>query len=244
MKIVFSRKGFDSSAGGGPSPIVDGRCVSLPIPDTQGIATTTYSNLNLGGHVKRASKGRIGGWRRCHNDPMFHREQGWAVLGQCGAAQTHLERQGVGIGDVFLFFGLFRADGGASHHRIFGYLVVGEIIPLADCDEAARKGFADWAHPHALGMHASNDALWYGRGRTGAFASDALQLTVPEGPASLWQVPPWLAQTGLSYHDKASRWLPGNRLQSVARGQEFVADVGEREDARNWLRGIVAEIER
>ncbi|MEL6529675.1 MAG: hypothetical protein AAFQ27_06905, partial [Pseudomonadota bacterium] len=28
MKVILSRKGFDSSAGGGPSPIVDGRPIS------------------------------------------------------------------------------------------------------------------------------------------------------------------------------------------------------------------------
>jgi Nucleotide modification associated domain 3 len=32
MKVVFSRKGFNSSAGGAPSPIIDGRPISLPIP--------------------------------------------------------------------------------------------------------------------------------------------------------------------------------------------------------------------
>ena len=37
MKIILSRKGFDSSSGGGPSPIVDGRCLSLPIPEVRGV---------------------------------------------------------------------------------------------------------------------------------------------------------------------------------------------------------------
>jgi hypothetical protein len=32
VKLIFSRKGFDSSAGGVPSPLVDGRPISLPIP--------------------------------------------------------------------------------------------------------------------------------------------------------------------------------------------------------------------
>lgn len=32
MKLIFSRKGFDSSAGGVPSPIVEGRPISFPIP--------------------------------------------------------------------------------------------------------------------------------------------------------------------------------------------------------------------
>ena len=242
MKIVFSRKGFDSASGGGPSPIVSGRALSLPIPDTYGMSRTTFGNLRLGGHAMRASRGKLSGRHLCHNDPMFLAD-GRAVLGQCGAAQTHLERQGVGKGHVFLFFGLFRGDDGELHHRIFGYLQVERMVRLEEADDA----LLDWArsveHPHALSMHASNDALWLGRGSSNAPALDALRLTVPGGTPSVWQVPRWLRATGLSYHDRAERWLDGDRLQSVARGQEFVADIGEREDARRWLAGIVAAIE-
>lgn len=32
MRVIFSRKGFDSAAGGCPSPIVEGKPISLPIP--------------------------------------------------------------------------------------------------------------------------------------------------------------------------------------------------------------------
>lgn len=244
MKIVFSRKGFDSGSGGGPSPIVDGRALSLPIPDTRGVKPApTYSNRHMGGHAKRASRGKVRGYHRMHNDPMFHAKEGWAALGQYGAAQTHLEKQGVGEGDLFLFFGLFCEEGGTPHHRFFGYLYVGEIVRLAQCNEETRKWFASYLHPHALTMHGSNDVIWFGRGADNAPAHDRLRLTVPEGPASLWRVPEWLRETGLSYHDRADRWLPDGRLQSVARGQEFVADVGEREDARAWVGEIVRLIE-
>jgi hypothetical protein len=40
MKLILSRKGFDSSTGGIPSPIFpDGRMVSLPIPDKSSTLT-------------------------------------------------------------------------------------------------------------------------------------------------------------------------------------------------------------
>ncbi len=108
MKIVFSRKGFDSSAGGGPSPIVEGRPVSLPIP--AGTASrTTYGALGLGELASRASRGKLDAGDLCHHDPMFC-ENGTCVFGQHSAAQTHLEGQGVGIGDVFVFFGLFAEE--------------------------------------------------------------------------------------------------------------------------------------
>lgn len=238
MRIIFSRKGFDSSAGGGPSPIAAGRPVSLPIP-AGAASATTYGDLGLGDHAAKASRGKLGAGDLCHHDPMFLPE-GICVFGQCGAAQTHLERQGVGTGDVFIFFGLF-ADEQTSerHHRIFGYLRVEEVVALA---AGIPEEFAALSHPHALAMHHSNDCIWRGEGRVAARASAALRLTVPGGPPSLWQRPGWLKRGGLSYHDRADRWLPGKRLKSVARGQEFVADIGRRQVPRDWLERVIGEI--
>ncbi|MFW5634222.1 MAG: hypothetical protein ACOCYR_04945 [Erythrobacter sp.] len=244
MKIVFSRKGFDTSAGGGPSPIVAGRPVSLPIPAARNAAgaasVTTYGDLGLGEHAARASRGRLGAGDACHHDPMFTRE-GECLFGQCGAAQTHLERQGVGAGDVFLFFGLFREEsGGEPHHRIFGYLRVAELIPLS---AGAPAELVERGHPHALAMHARNDCIWRGEGRLAARASEALRLTVPGARPSLLRRPDWLRRGGLSYHDRADRWLRGGKLRAVSRGQEFVADIGSRREApRAWLESVIAEI--
>ncbi|HSM54409.1 MAG TPA: hypothetical protein VK839_09555, partial [Erythrobacter sp.] len=158
----------------------------------------------------------------------------------CGAAQTHLERQGVREGDVFLFFGLFReGERSDPHHRIFGYLQVEEMIPLAG---GAPRELVELGHPHALGMHHKNDVIYRGPGRVAARASDNLRLTVPGGPVTLWQRPDWLKRGGLSYHDRADRWLRGGKLRSVARGQEFVADIGRRQAPRDWLARVLDEI--
>ncbi|SMQ69690.1 hypothetical protein SAMN06297468_1877 [Altererythrobacter xiamenensis] len=240
MRIIFSRKGFDSASGGGPSPIVGGRPVSLPIP-AGAASQTSYGALGLGEHAARASRGKLGADDLCHHDPMFT-EAGECLFGQCGAAQTHLERQGVGEGDVFLFFGLFREeDTGEPHHRIFGFLEVEEIIALG---EGAPQELVEIGHPHALAMHHKNDVIYRGPGRTANRASEALRLTVEGGPPSLWQRPDWLKRGGLSYHDRADRWLRGGRLKSVARGQEFVADIGRRQAPREWLGRVLAEIDR
>lgn len=238
MRIIFSRKGFDSAAGGGASPIVGGVPLSLPIP-AGAASRTTYGELGLGDHAAQASRGKLGAGDLCHHDPMFT-DDGQCLFGQCGAAQTHLERQGVGEGDVFLFFGLFREeDTGELHHRIFGYLQIADIIPLA---AGAPDDLLAARHPHALALHAKNDAVYRGPGRTAGRASKALRLTVPEGPPSLWLRPPWLRRGGLTYHDRESRWLRGGRLQSVARGQEFVADIGRRSSPREWLETVLNEI--
>ncbi|MEQ8411524.1 MAG: hypothetical protein RIC51_01475 [Erythrobacter sp.] len=242
MKIVFSRKGFDTSAGGGPSPIADGKPLSLPIPaarkDGGAASATTYGDLGLGEYAARASRGRVGAQDPCHHDPMFL-DDGTCLFGQCGAAQTHLERQGVGVGDVFVFFGLFASQQGEPHHRIFGYLRVEEAIPLAG---GAPRELVEIGHPHALALHGRNDCIWRGPGRVAGRASDGLRLTVPGGPATLWQRPSWLKRGGLSYHDRADRWIRGGKLRAVSRGQEFVADAGRRKAPREWLESVIAEI--
>ncbi|RGP42191.1 hypothetical protein BPTFM16_02503 [Altererythrobacter insulae] len=245
MRIIFSRKGFDSGSGGGPSPIVAGRPVTLPIP-AGAASRTTYGALGLGNHAALSSRQKLGAADLCHHDPMFTEKvdgTGECLFGQCGAAQTHLERQGVREGDVFLFFGLFRdwEQGGEPHHRIFAFLEVAEIIPLVD---GAPQELIDVAHPHALAMHHKNDVVYRGPGQEAARASDALRLTVPGGPVTLWNRPDWLKRGGLSYHDNPERWLRGGKLKSVARGQEFVADIGRRQAPRDWLTRILEEIRK
>ena len=119
MKIVFSRKGFDSAAGGAPSPIIRGRPTSIPIP-ARDRSETTYRDLGLGAIVEQITRGRVTEATLCHADPMFERCR--CAFGQTGAAQTHLANNGVGVGDVFLFFGLFsepdRADPHHPHLRL------------------------------------------------------------------------------------------------------------------------------
>ena len=241
MKIVFSRKGFDSSAGGGPSPIVDGVPVTLPIPAYGTMSNRSYRDLGLHEHAAVASRGRVCADDLCHHDPMFL-PGGQAMLGQVGAAQSHLEGQGVGPGAVFLFFGLFREGSARPHHRIFGCMTVHRLRPMADLDRQEVDRLRALGMPHAFGAHGPNDTLWQGPGRRARAASPALRLTVAEGPPSLWTVPPWLGQVGLTYHRKAERWLPDNRLQSAPLGQEFVADIGDRANAHAWLAEILSAI--
>jgi Nucleotide modification associated domain 3 len=128
MRVIFSRKGFDSASGKAPSPIIEGEPISLPIP-TKRRSETSYRLAGVGKIVEHVTNGRIGADDLCHEDPVFFNGR-WA-FGQTGAAQSHLERNGVGVGDVFLFFGLFASrDGRDRHHRIFGYLQVDEVRRL------------------------------------------------------------------------------------------------------------------
>ena len=100
MKIIFSRKGFDTGSGGAPSPIINGVPVSLPIP---GNATepNRYQDIehpragNLGEIVEDVSNERILRTHHAHYDPILPWEWGPAALGQVSDAQAHLEARGV-----------------------------------------------------------------------------------------------------------------------------------------------------
>lgn len=241
MRVVFSRKGFDGSAGGAPSPILDGRPVSLPIP-AEGRSETRYADLGLGALVEAATRGRIAGDRLCHHDPMF--EGTGCAFGQTGAAQTHLANRGVGVGDLFLFFGLFStAEGRDRHHRLFGYLQVAAVVGLGAQPGAGTQpaGFSR-RHPHTLGRWHANNTLYLGPGGVATTAPERLRLTRPGQPVSRWRIPPWLHDVGLSYHARPDRWAGDDTLTAAARGQEFVADIGTRADARQWCAQTVAAI--
>lgn len=156
MKIVLSRKGFDSQSGGMASPIMpDGTLLSLPIPDDNG--ETTYSDLVYEGKtyykIIQELNPRIAEKlknRKCHVDPDICNRyiksiENWKpAFGQNGTSKIHLETQNVGLGDIFLFYGWFRQteldnsgklrfvnapkDKTTDKHIIFGYMEIGEII--------------------------------------------------------------------------------------------------------------------
>jgi hypothetical protein len=238
VRLIFSRKGFDTGSGGYPSPIVDGRPISLPIP-TSRRSETSYAQLGLGEIVERTTRGKIGPDHLCHEDPMFVGDE--CIFGQCGAAQSHLANQGVGLGDVFLFFGLFRDEKTAErHHRIFGYLRVDEVIGTPT---AAKLGGLSRTHPHTLGDWNANNTVYRGPGRACRLAHGSLRLTQAGGPVQHWVVPEWLRDMGLSFHGKPDRWLAKDRLQIVARGQEFVANIGTDSEPRRWLDAVIEATE-
>jgi len=191
MKVILSRKGFDSASGGYPSPILpSGEMVSLPIPLDDDIR---YSDLKIGrstyydimADLKHEinSKGKwvdLNEATRCHLDPDIHRESferepGWkACFGQIDAAQSHLENQRVTEGDLFLFFGWFRKtryyNGKLEYdpqdrdlHAIFGYLQIGEIQKVNPSFNVPK-----WMayHPHTKGWRRKNktNTIYIARG--------------------------------------------------------------------------------
>ena len=179
MKIILSRKGFDSGSGGCPSPILpDGRLVVLPIPDPR--SSIRYNDISLSGTeagtlVTDLTGGRVRGADTAHLDPdiipeSLERQRGWRpIFGQRGAAQGHLRNNRVGPGDLFLFYGLFKEaekegaryrwkKSAAASHIIWGWLQVDEILQVTPV--LADK--FDWMsyHPHFNHAEAKNNVIY------------------------------------------------------------------------------------
>jgi hypothetical protein len=285
MKIILSRKGFDSSFGKIPSPILpDGTLVSLPIPDDS--APITYADIDLGSRsaAELLNDLRPSGYRhkgdtrprqwanvRTHLDPdlrmgALHRLPGWRPLfGQDGAAQSHLDANGVGVGGLFLFFGWFRRTeqhGGRLRyvpdepdlHVIFGWLQIGDVWRVS------RQALPEYAryHPHAGRESAPRNTIDAAaadanggviRWRAGAFArfDPRLQLTAPGASRSVWRLPAWFypdqGKPPLSYHEDQRRWKRGEGhviLESTSPGQEFVLDADPYPEALAWAEEILS----
>jgi len=227
MKLILSRKGFDSSAGKVASPILaDGRMFSLPIPSKH--AATRYQDItlcgcSLGDVVPELTSGRIRADGRTHLDPdlvasaLPSRRSGWrGLFGQAGGAQTILAREGVGAGDVFLFFGWFRraerragalrfAKGASNLHVLFAWLQIERVLDVASIPSAELPAWAH-DHPHVRNnQHLTRNTLYVAAERlaldgvdtglpgAGVFQryDERLRLTKPDASRSLWSLPAW-----------------------------------------------------
>ncbi len=267
-KVILSRKGFDASCGGAPSPILpDGRLLSLPIPCQH--SPITYDDLHLDGTsigqiVHDLTHGRIRGDHCSHLDPdlrpgIYPRAEGWRPLfGQAGAAQAHLAGQGVGVGDLFLFFGWFRqveriqgryryARGAPDLHVIYGWLRVGELLDLGRQPHLAPS----WAlyHPHCHEPERRWNTLYVAADSAALDRYEQrLCLTAPGEGRSLWRLPRWFyprGRTPLTYHNDPHRWtvLDDHQvlLRTATRGQEFVLDVAQYPEALAWAHGLIGK---
>ena len=155
MKIILSRKGLDSSAGGKPSPILsNGQILSIPIPTSDKNSPHRYrdvsvNNINASDLLSIIGAKKLHANTTCHFDPLLSLNIG--LFGQAGNAQRELDNLGVGEGDLFLFFGWFRdfySYKKTDCHHIFGWLQVDQVIK----GTAEIKKFCEFykiLHPHA-----------------------------------------------------------------------------------------------
>jgi len=151
-------------------------------------------------------------------------------------------------------------------HVLFGWLEVDHVL-LGRKGIEQGKSMYPWIrdHPHVADAERRNDegnAIYVARehsrlvpGRPGGgmfrHFDPELRLTAPGQSRSIWSLPRWFSpgkgRTALSYHGAPQRWSTNGDhcvLRSVARGQEFVLDLGGRPQATPWLRGLIRKFGR
>jgi len=221
--------------------------------------------------VTDLTRGKITAKDKCHLDPDLDtaiqpRRTGWrGSLGQVSAAQSHLDNHCVGPGDLFLFWGLYRSvekNGqwtftGQKEHRIFGWLQVDAVVNIGTDPKPAlqqylwlaghphvRKG---WSEPNTVYVAKKHLKLDGQRLKTpgwGLFDTGRRLTRAGSRLPSVWAVPAWLnprqGGVGMTYHPE-QRWSEDGQLKSAARGQEFITDVGDRNDALAWIHELFEE---
>ena len=237
-KLIISRKGFDSGSGGCPSPIFpDETMFSLPIPsgDEEAFEDLQHGDVDIASVVTGITNGRMSGLNLVHLDPDLNFDtyrnrkdrpawQEWrGMLGQAGIAQGHLNKQGVGSGDAFLFFGLYRrvdetaqgwrfVRGAPVLHVLWGWLQVDQKHRVADLG----PNDLPWArhHPHLFLRYRDDTNTVYAASTKLQLGGDddrreiagwrvfprldqRLVLTDPNGAGvSNWRLPRWFYPDG------------------------------------------------
>jgi hypothetical protein len=262
MKLILSRKGFDSgqTSGGMASPILPCGCLcSIPIPYKQGVS---YSDIWFGNQTFQQIIRELNpNWSAtyAHLDPDLRAEtlkfrpekEHWRpAFGQSAAAAGVLSNQGVGEGDLFLFFGWFRKtkkhkktgrlrfDGAdVGRHIIYGWLEVGEVVNATVPLPGHLLFLRDHPHVRFAKIERGRNCIYVssksGR-RAGLFATENKGIVLTkeaERRRTRWQLPDAFRSLSqkrdLTYHHKEWRWTTAGgsiELQSVSKGQEFVFD--------------------
>jgi len=251
MKIILSRKGFDSGSGGIASPILpDGTLLSLPIPDKKGNRKynelryddiTYYDIIN---QLRKRCKNRFE-HINCHLDPdirenICYMPNKWkSAFGQFNGALKHLINQNVKKGDMFLFYGWFKKteygdDGKLQYitnapnlHVIYGFLQIGRMI--TDKEEIKKY---NW-HPHA-NMVTNNNCLFV--------ANDRLSWNENKKGYGTFLYNKQLALTKEGTRNR-SEWgklfnmLKNNNLKMSGHRQEYVID--EHPIITEWVQSLI-----
>jgi hypothetical protein len=276
MKIVLSRKGFDSQSGGMPNPILpDGTLLALPIPSEGGnvkyndlvYGEKTYLDIIQELNSNIASK-LLNTY--CHVDPDLNNcyrnpVNKWKpAFGQSNLSEKHLEKQKIGKGDIFLFYGWFRQTeydkkgklrfvrkltdnaNTIDKHVIYGYMEVGE--KLSDSQQILeRYSF----HPHAQKKYINlpDNALYIPvdhlsidkqiKGYGWLNYQPIRQLTKERHKRSEWALPDCFKTIPITYHEKPGYgWVQENDyFKSAYRGQEFVLEANE--EILRWVKEVI-----
>ena len=266
MKVILSRKGFDSSCGGQASPILpDGTLLSMPIPsgDKQKYSELLWGDLSYLDIIRQLKpKTTLNENSHCHLDPdlrdiTIFREKGWKpAFGQTGSSLTELRDNGVKEEDLFLFFGWFRQtefyNGKLRYipkspdlHIIFGYMQIGGIV-----DSVNQIPYWLKYHPHA-NLNNYKEA-WCKKQNIIYLPSERLSFAPNLAGSGTFNFRQELVLTRAGY--SRSRWVFPDSMQgipishnpkgwkkdyfqSAARGQEFIMEASS--SVMDWVKNII-----
>jgi hypothetical protein len=234
-KIIFSRKGFDSTYGKGASALMpNGDMISFPIPvdnkkypHEKGIpySKAAYQNKSYQQWMQELE---LPHYDLCHLDPdlissAYPRPEGWnGIFGQAGAAAKHLKNQKVGVGDIFLFFGSFKRTciqagklkftDAPEQHMLFGFLKVGAVYEQEDFHKIQH---IYGEHPHLQNHRTEtisyvNNTVYVANRKEdyGIFNYNKTLVLTREGfSKSFWELPSFFydERIGITYH-KAEKY--------------------------------------
>lgn len=265
MKIILSRKGFDSKYGKQPSPILpNGELLSFPIP-AKG-EQIKYSELRdkeksyLQMIQELNPKTRIDNKYTCHLDPdirrdSLRRENHWkGLFGPLSSAQGHLQNQTIKINDIFIFFGWYKqteyvgsllqyVSSAPDLHVIFGYLQIGKIYKQANeiPDYASYHSHANMFNLKNIKnncIYEATEKLTFDNSYPGFGClsfSDRNILTKKGMNRSCWNLPDIFKNVTITYHTNDS--FKNSYFQSARIGQEFVIDADS--EVINYFKTII-----
>ncbi len=196
---------MDSKNGGIASPILKDNNKFYPLPIPFSPSVIPYEDVNIVNSIKVSDFIRSvnpkyyeneKNLKNCHLDPdirqssLNKRHGNWKkAFGQVSHSQSHLNKEGVGIGDIFLFFGWFQfaelknIDGkeqlryieksqrefANGFHAIYGYFQIGKII------KTATDEIPDYLSEHPHVKH-KNEKPFSNKNNTVYVAKEFLQI--------------------------------------------------------------------
>ena len=241
-KIIISRKGFDSSAGGAPSPILaDGRIFSLPIPQREK-SPYRYKDLRFdefeGTELLKKSGSKLSPNDFCHFDPILNQAIG--IFGQANAAQSELDNLDVQKGDLFLFFGWLQIE-----KIIKGEKNIKEFLAYKRL--CHPHGFKDVSRYKNNTLYVASKKLDFKNRKLkkkgfGLFKKthEDLVLTEKNKTRSNWQLPKSFAKANNLFMNRL-KWSDSKSLKLNYKGfgQEFVLNVEANPKIANWAMKLI-----
>jgi hypothetical protein len=261
MKIIISRKGFDSKYGKKPSIILpDNTMLSFPIPVNESERGTSTNILKYKGKSLTQIFNELGIRKKypegiLHVDPdiqTFDNRKPTGAFGQIGKALKHLLNCKVTTGDVFLFYGTFCETTLTNNtlnykpmhpfHTIWGYLIVDKIFPISQDGRYSPN----CKHPHILNKDLpkyckDGNYLYIGKDFGTFTFKNQLRLTKFGYKTSYWSLPKEFKDTGMTCNDLSSCNIENGRIEftSTPQGQEFVID-NSNGKINQWLKSILS----